>query len=61
MNKTKTLNKFMNDVKKVIEKYLENHKNINIEDLIRSNDLFLDTLRKEVKKWKKESSKKLQN
>ena len=58
MDKTKILNAFMNDIKKVMEKYLEHHKEIHIEDLIRSNDLFLDTLRKEVKKWKKESSRK---
>mgnify|MGYP001560534121 FL=1 len=53
MKNKKILDNFMNDVKKVFEKYLE-RKDVSLKELINSADLFVDTLEKEMKKWKKE-------
>ena len=55
MKNKKVLDNFMNDVKKVFEKYLEKYrKDVTLQELINSADLFIDTLKKEMKKWKKE-------
>ena len=43
----------MNDMKKVFERYLE-RKEVSLQELINSADLFVDTMKKEMKKWKKE-------
>lgn len=45
----------MDDIKKVFERYLEKHrKKVSLQELINSVDLFVDTLKKEMKEWKKE-------
>lgn len=53
MKNKRVLDDFMNDIKKVFEKYLE-RKDVSLKELINSADLFIDTLGKEMKKWKKE-------
>lgn len=57
----KIQNRFMNDLKKVFERYLSKHKKeVSLQELLLSADLFVDTLKKEMQEWKKEkkSSKK---